>query len=56
MLISKEAEDCVPVFLSHIAHDVYVCGKTINLLKLCCPRVRGEQLASASPSALSPGP
>ncbi|KAM5287870.1 gamma-tubulin complex component 6 [Ctenodactylus gundi] len=38
VLISKEAEDCVPVFLRHIAHDVYVCGKTINLLKLCCPR------------------
>ncbi|XP_033089372.1 gamma-tubulin complex component 6 isoform X3 [Trachypithecus francoisi] len=38
VLISKEAEDCVPVFLKHIAHDVYVCGKTINLLKLCCPR------------------
>nr|CAI9693636.1 unnamed protein product [Rangifer tarandus platyrhynchus] len=38
VLISKAAEDCVPVFLSHIAHDVYVCGKTINLLKLCCPR------------------
>ncbi|XP_021563248.1 LOW QUALITY PROTEIN: gamma-tubulin complex component 6 [Carlito syrichta] len=37
-LISKEVEDCVPVFLKHIAHDVYVCGKTINLLKLCCPR------------------
>lgn len=38
VLISKEAEDCVPMFLSHIAHDVYVCGKTINLLKLCCPQ------------------
>lgn len=38
------------MFLSHIAHDVYVCGKTINLLKLCCPRVRGEWLASASPT------
>ncbi|XP_054426422.1 gamma-tubulin complex component 6 [Pteronotus mesoamericanus] len=37
-LISKEAEDCVPAFLKHIAHDVYVCGKTINLLRLCCPR------------------
>eukprot|EP00070_Physeter_catodon_P039688 XP_028346582.1 gamma-tubulin complex component 6 isoform X4 [Physeter catodon] len=37
-LISKEVEDCVPVFLRHVAHDVYVCGKTINLLKLCCPR------------------
>uniref|UniRef100_A0A8C5V9C0 Gamma-tubulin complex component 6 n=1 Tax=Microcebus murinus TaxID=30608 RepID=A0A8C5V9C0_MICMU len=38
VLISKEVEDCVPVFLKHIAYDVYVCGKTINLLKLCCPR------------------
>ncbi|XP_069909171.1 gamma-tubulin complex component 6 isoform X2 [Oryctolagus cuniculus] len=38
VLISKEVEDCVPVFLRHIAHDVYVCGKTVNLLKLCCPR------------------
>ncbi|XP_077770090.1 gamma-tubulin complex component 6 isoform X2 [Canis aureus] len=38
VLISKEVEDCVPVFLKHIAHDVYICGKTINLLKLCCPR------------------
>ncbi|KAM7116095.1 gamma-tubulin complex component 6 [Molossus nigricans] len=37
-LISKEVEDCVPAFLKHIAHDVYVCGKTINLLKLCCPQ------------------
>ncbi|XP_072452558.1 gamma-tubulin complex component 6 [Notamacropus eugenii] len=38
VLISKEVEDCVPVFLRHVANDVYVCGKTINLLKLCCPR------------------
>ncbi|XP_032625245.1 gamma-tubulin complex component 6 isoform X1 [Chelonoidis abingdonii] len=38
ILISKEVEDCVPVFLKHIANDVYICGKTINLLKLCCPR------------------
>ncbi|XP_055963030.1 gamma-tubulin complex component 6-like isoform X2 [Sorex fumeus] len=38
VLISKEVEDCVPVFLKDIAHDVYLCGKTINLLKLCCPR------------------
>lgn len=40
VLVSKEVEACVPVFLKHVAHDVYVCGKTINLLKLCCPRVR----------------
>ncbi|XP_019364846.1 PREDICTED: gamma-tubulin complex component 6 [Gavialis gangeticus] len=38
VLISKEVEDCVPIFLKHIANDVYICGKTINLLKLCCPR------------------
>ncbi|XP_076863069.1 gamma-tubulin complex component 6 [Brachyhypopomus gauderio] len=37
-LISREAEDCVPVFLRHIANDVYICGKTINLLKICCPQ------------------
>ncbi|KAK3526127.1 hypothetical protein QTP70_016102 [Hemibagrus guttatus] len=37
-LISQDAEDCVPVFLRHIANDVYVCGKTINLLKICCPQ------------------
>ncbi|XP_032201714.1 gamma-tubulin complex component 6 isoform X3 [Mustela erminea] len=38
VLISKEVEDCVPVFLKHTARDVYVCGKTINLLKVCCPQ------------------
>ncbi|XP_016524260.1 gamma-tubulin complex component 6 isoform X1 [Poecilia formosa] len=37
-LISKDVEDCVPVFLRHIANDVYVCGKTINLLRICCPQ------------------
>uniref|UniRef100_A0A8C4ZBD5 Adaptor protein, phosphotyrosine interaction, PH domain and leucine zipper containing 2 n=1 Tax=Gadus morhua TaxID=8049 RepID=A0A8C4ZBD5_GADMO len=37
-LISKDVEDFVPVFLRHIANDVYVCGKTINLLKICCPQ------------------
>ncbi|XP_069085737.1 gamma-tubulin complex component 6 [Pleurodeles waltl] len=37
VLISKEVEDCVPVFLNHIANEIYLCGKTINLLKLCCP-------------------
>ncbi|XP_043821365.1 gamma-tubulin complex component 6 isoform X2 [Dromiciops gliroides] len=38
VLISKEVEDCVPAFLKHVANDVYICGKTINLLKLCCPQ------------------
>ncbi|XP_069483954.1 gamma-tubulin complex component 6 [Ambystoma mexicanum] len=37
VLISKDVEDCVPVFLNHIANEIYMCGKTINLLKLCCP-------------------
>ncbi|CAJ1056258.1 gamma-tubulin complex component 6 [Xyrichtys novacula] len=37
-LILKDVEDCVPAFLRHIANDVYVCGKTINLLKICCPQ------------------
>ncbi|XP_077567169.1 gamma-tubulin complex component 6 [Stigmatopora nigra] len=37
-LISNDVEECVPVFLRHIANDVYVCGKTINLLKICCPQ------------------
>uniref|UniRef100_A0AAY4E883 Gamma-tubulin complex component 6 n=1 Tax=Denticeps clupeoides TaxID=299321 RepID=A0AAY4E883_9TELE len=37
-LVSREVEDFVPVFLKHIANDVYVCGKTINLLKICCPQ------------------
>lgn len=38
-LISKDVEDCVPIFLRHFANDVYVCGKNINLLKICCPQV-----------------
>ncbi|XP_053741028.1 gamma-tubulin complex component 6 isoform X1 [Synchiropus splendidus] len=37
-LISKDVEDNVPVFLRHIANEVYVCGKAINLLKICCPQ------------------
>nr|XP_049579239.1 gamma-tubulin complex component 6 isoform X6 [Syngnathus scovelli] len=37
-LISQDVEECVPVFLRHMANDVYVCGKTINLLKICCPQ------------------
>ncbi|XP_038667388.1 gamma-tubulin complex component 6 isoform X2 [Scyliorhinus canicula] len=37
VLASKEVEECVPLFLAHVAYDIYICGKTINLLKLCCP-------------------
>ncbi|MGH0174784.1 UNVERIFIED_CONTAM: hypothetical protein FKN15_006461 [Acipenser sinensis] len=39
LLISKDVEDCVPVFLRHIANEIYVSGKTINLLRVCCPRL-----------------
>ncbi|RXM35060.1 Gamma-tubulin complex component 6 [Acipenser ruthenus] len=38
LLISKDVEDCVPVFLRHIANKIYISGKTINLLRVCCPR------------------
>ncbi|KAG8439858.1 hypothetical protein GDO86_005868 [Hymenochirus boettgeri] len=38
ILVSKEVEDFVPVFLKHLANEIYICGKTINLLKLCCPK------------------
>ncbi|XP_075713310.1 gamma-tubulin complex component 6 [Rhinoderma darwinii] len=38
VLISKDVEDCVPFFLKHLANEIYMCGKTINLLKLCCPK------------------
>ncbi|XP_067915266.1 gamma-tubulin complex component 6 isoform X2 [Heterodontus francisci] len=37
VLASKEVEECVPLFFAHVAYDIYICGKTINLLKLCCP-------------------
>ncbi|KAJ8245696.1 hypothetical protein GJAV_G00273510 [Gymnothorax javanicus] len=37
-LVTRSVEECVPVFLRHIANEVYVCGKTINLLKICCPQ------------------
>jgi hypothetical protein len=55
VLISEEVEDCVPVFLKHIAQDVYICGKTINLLKLCCPRVRGVREGGTVVGQVCPG-
>lgn len=54
VLVSKEVEDCAPAFLRHVAHDVYVCGKTINLLKLCCPRVRSGPHACLQHAAPHP--
>lgn len=29
----------VPVFLKDLANDMFTCGKSINLLKLCFPGV-----------------
>ena len=33
------AESAVPLFLKHIAHDVFVCGKSINLIRIIDPQV-----------------
>ncbi|XP_068759529.1 gamma-tubulin complex component 6-like isoform X2 [Montipora capricornis] len=37
VIIGRDKLDCVPLFLGELADDIFVCGKTINLLKLCCP-------------------
>lgn len=39
-MVGRDKLDCVPLFLGELADDLFVCGKTINLLKLCCPDVR----------------
>nr|XP_015207665.1 PREDICTED: gamma-tubulin complex component 6 [Lepisosteus oculatus] len=55
-LISQDVEECVPVFLRHMANDIYVCGKTINLLKICCPQVSTRPLAGLVPEhSTAPG-
>jgi len=33
--VDGNISDCVPVFLKELADQIFVCGKTINLLKLC---------------------
>lgn len=38
-MVGRDKLDCVPLFLGELADDIFVCGKTINLLKLCCPEV-----------------
>ena len=38
-MVGRDKLDCVPLFLGELADDIFVCGKTINLLKLCCPGV-----------------
>ncbi|ESP05683.1 hypothetical protein LOTGIDRAFT_208649 [Lottia gigantea] len=37
VMTTQKFEDCVPIFLSDLASDIIVCGKSLNLLKLCCP-------------------
>jgi hypothetical protein len=39
-MVSQESEEMVPLFLKDLAQDIFVCGKAVNLLKLCCPDVR----------------
>lgn len=39
VMVGRDKLDCVPLFLGEVADDIFVCGKTINLLKLCCPEV-----------------
>ncbi|XP_071082841.1 gamma-tubulin complex component 6-like [Haliotis cracherodii] len=36
-LAAEQIEDSAPVFLRDMACDIFICGKTINLLKICCP-------------------
>ncbi|XP_041349185.1 gamma-tubulin complex component 6-like [Gigantopelta aegis] len=37
-LVSTNAEESMPLFLSDLARDIYICGKSINLMKICCPQ------------------
>ncbi|XP_035678118.1 gamma-tubulin complex component 6-like [Branchiostoma floridae] len=30
-------EESVPLFLADLANNIFVCGKSLNLLRLCCP-------------------
>lgn len=39
VMAGRDKLDCVPLFLGELADDIFVCGKTINLLKLCSPEV-----------------
>ncbi|XP_069123682.1 LOW QUALITY PROTEIN: gamma-tubulin complex component 6-like [Argopecten irradians] len=37
-LMTNEVSASVPLFLAALASDIFVCGKSINLLKACCPQ------------------
>ncbi|XP_033121398.1 gamma-tubulin complex component 6-like [Anneissia japonica] len=34
---TENSSSSVPMFLQELANGMYVCGKTLNLMKLCCP-------------------
>ena len=38
-MASNTKMEGVPVFLKDLANDMFTCGKSINLLKLCFPTV-----------------
>lgn len=42
-MTGRDKLDCVPLFFGELADDIFVCGKTINLLKLCCPEVKDHR-------------
>lgn len=33
------ADQCTPTFLSPHGHTLLACGKALNLLRICCPKV-----------------
>lgn len=39
LMIADNVIDSVPLFLLGLANDIFVCGKSINLLRLCNPQV-----------------
>ena len=51
-MVDRDKLDCVPLFLGELADDIFVCGKTINLLKLCCPEVCLFQVVVFAPSII----
>ena len=34
-LATGKVEDSVPLFVKDLANDIFICGKSINLLKTC---------------------
>ena len=51
-MVGRDKLDCVPLFLGELADDIFVCGKTVNLLKLCCPEVCLFQVVVFAPGII----